>query len=389
MHNSYSSEKLLKYRDFNILLENIFDFSDYKHHDKKRYIKQQYISYVKKYRGNINEFLEDNKSKILKTNYLVKEKKSTLVKPIKNTSSNLKNWASNIEEWNKIQPSKNDLEKIRSILKKNKVPLYFNYAGVREDLLNIAVESVPKDICEVRILKWGSKSLGIIPNTMPPFSYCLNKILNECEKDFFIFMHYDAKILNEEIVLEIIEEYINRRRAEAWLPNSKVSAFVSALDTSMDCLTVYNCQVLKKLGGFDESYLDSYMESDLIQKCHLLGIPHPHLYPYALGWRNHIEGKFDHQEGILRDEFFEENLKNKYRETFPKDFERFWSKWGVNHWCGLHEVSDSFIRARDGYLKELEYSRTFGPTRDVLSSFDLNKYIEMRKNLIIDFKSKL
>ena len=283
-------------------------------------------------------------------------------------------WNLDKSEWKKVQPSKEQLAKVELDLIHKPIPVYFNFAGIREDLLNKAIDSVPKDICEVRVQRWDYPS--------PPFSKALNKIISECKSKEFIFMHYDAEILSKNIILEIVEEYKSRRRAKLMLPHAKRSSFISTLDTSMDCLTLYDVEVIKSLGCFDESFEDSYMESDLIQKCHLLGIPHPHLYPYALGWRNDISGKFIHHEGILRDDSYEENVKARYAVSFPKDFERFWGKWGINHWCGIHEMHQGFLNAHQGYIKELEYSKTHGLTKDVMKNFDITNYIKMRKELV-------
>jgi hypothetical protein len=207
-------------------------------------------------------------------------------------------------------------------LLQSRAPLYFNFVGHREDLLEAAVASVPSDICEVRVKR------HVKPK---PFTICLNEILKEVtdnNEPYFIFMHYDAQILDREIIIELHEEWKNRSRGLALNHLSKKSGFISACGL-LDLLTLYDVAVLNDLGGWDEGLNNCWMEYDLVNMCHMVRPPVP--YPAIYGGLD-IPNVLSHKDASKlragpRNHNEPDNINHIYRQTRPRDFEYYYRKW--------------------------------------------------------------
>jgi hypothetical protein len=263
-----------------------------------------------------------------------------------------------------------NLAEIKKSLEKDPIPLYFNFIGCREDLLDRAIKSIPKNICDVRVQRWDSPQ---------PFTKCLNKILNECEKERFLFMHYDAEIINESIILELEHEWRTQavlKENPYWQHRKNLwgideLAFIAATSIP-DLLTLYNVELMKDLGGWDEGLNNSYMDLDLCERLNVLEIPHLFLHR----GKDEIEGVLHHKETAsqLRNPDHPDNIAAVYDTTYPRDFEYFWSKWPLS-------PEDDWSK----YRWELHCMRVnHGETKDVFSNVNLVKkrmlLAKLRKN---------
>jgi hypothetical protein len=183
-----------------------------------------------------------------------------------------------------------------------KIPIYFNYVGKYPKLLERAINSIP-DRFEVRINH---------NETPVSFTKCLNKILNTVETPVWFFMHYDAEILDITIFDKIIDQYL-------LTPNCASS---TACDIT-DLLVLFNTEIIKSIGGWDENLKNSYMEIDLRERIFEGGYNQPILY--NIGCPIEINHK---DASILRNpEQYDYNLTYVYDKTFKEDYEYFYKKW--------------------------------------------------------------
>lgn len=181
------------------------------------------------------------------------------------------------------------------------IPLYFNYIGTMHHLLAKALASIKHPKIKVCI------------NATPtpfPFTKCLNKILNEVKTPCFFFMHYDAEIIDQTIFDKIIDKY---------LTSNNNTASVTACDIT-DLLVLYDTQLIKQIGGWDEGFQNSYMELDLRKRIYSNNMQQLILY------NNDCPSELLHNDAsALRNPHKEGNITYIYDDTFQKDAARFYS----------------------------------------------------------------
>lgn len=185
------------------------------------------------------------------------------------------------------------------------IPLYFNYVGALPDLLEAAVASVKHT--KVRVIV-NTESQPI------PFTKCLNKILRDVgDEPHFMFMHYDAEIVDQGIFDKLFELY--EKAPE------KVCSVTSTNIT--DLLVLYNTQKIRKLGGWDEGFSNSFMELDLRKRIGENNMLQLILYPDSPD-----APQINHKNASsLRNNEVQGNIASVYDETFTKDIVRFYDKY--------------------------------------------------------------
>ena len=260
--------------------------------------------------------------------------------------------------------TREELDELRKELQKKPIPFYFNFVGAREDLLERAVASVPKDICDVRVQRWEKPH---------PFTKSLNKILRECDSKLFFFMHYDATVQHPDILLAMVDEWRRRTRALQLRPGSERTPFVPACGV-VDILILYDTEVMEDIGGWDEGFNNSWMELDMNNIAHQLCLPIPVIFP----GKENIPGYLDHKDfSTLRDPDNPENIKSTYDITLPRDFEYYYRKWPPFDYMGSSREREG-KGARLAYEEAREYVlRTHGACEDVAKNIDLKMHTEM------------
>lgn len=184
-----------------------------------------------------------------------------------------------------------------------RIPLYFNYVGSLPHLLEKAVASISHPRIEVRVNR---------EDKPVPFTKCLNKILAEVETPCFFFMHYDAQVLDNSVFDKMIDLYNT---------NPDKTAHVSVCEIT-DLLILFNTKIIKKLGGWDESFMNSYMELDLRNRIHKAGYMQPVIYPEL------CPPEMSHEDASsLRNNSVEGNIASVYNKSFKNDIMRFYSKY--------------------------------------------------------------
>jgi hypothetical protein len=185
----------------------------------------------------------------------------------------------------------------------NKIPLYFNFTGKYPDLLKEAINSIP------------SKFQVIVNHEEPvkPFTYCLNKILNTEKNDIWFFMHYDARILDKKIFDLMLNKYYEDKNN---------TASVCACNIT-DLLILIDSDKIKKIGGWDPLFLNSYMELDLRNRIFQNG------YSQHIIYDNDCPIEIDHSNASkLREKSDKEyNLYSVYLESLKNDILRFKEKY--------------------------------------------------------------
>jgi hypothetical protein len=183
------------------------------------------------------------------------------------------------------------------------VPLYFNYIGTMHNLLAKAIASIKHPRIKVCI--------HAVPNPVP-FTKCLNAILSEVDTEYFFFMHYDA---------EITDQFIFDKMLAAYSSAPENTASITACNIT-DLLVLYNTKLLKRLGGWDEGFKNSYMELDLRRRIHDSGMLQPILYDLD------CPPEVLHKEAsALRNPTKEGNISYIYDESFIKDATRYYAKY--------------------------------------------------------------
>lgn len=141
-----------------------------------------------------------------------------------------------------------------------KIPLYFNFVGSQKDLLERAMESydrVAGDIIDVRV------HYSYRPRK---FTTCLNEILKMNDEPYF-FAHYDSVLEDRSAV----EGILNFERAD----NIAIVGHTHIVDLLM--LVVPN--VVRKVGGWDENFSNSWMDLDLYNRLNAAGLGHSIVNP--------------------------------------------------------------------------------------------------------------
>jgi hypothetical protein len=185
-----------------------------------------------------------------------------------------------------------------------KIPLYFNFTGKYQNLLDLALKSVSSiDLIEV-----------IVHEEKPtkPFTYCLNKIL-EKNNGLWFFMHYDAEVIDENIFNILISKYNE---------NIELTASVASCDI-VDLLALYDSNKLKKINGWDSEFLNSYMELDLRNRIYENNLIQPIIYNSVCP----PEIIHNNASSLRRKDDSENNLYHTYVHSLKNDIKRFVEKY--------------------------------------------------------------
>jgi hypothetical protein len=184
-----------------------------------------------------------------------------------------------------------------------KIPLYFNYVGVFPKLLEEAKASITHPFIDVRV------NAELVP---VPFTKCLNKILRDVgNAPCFFFMHYDAEVLDQTIFDDILDMY---------KPNTNMAS-VAACDLT-DLLVLFDTKNIHKLGGWDEGFLNSFMELDLRNRIFDKGMTQPIVYS------NICPDKMSHKNSsALRNNTIEGNIAKVYDESYKLDLVYYHQKY--------------------------------------------------------------
>lgn len=184
-----------------------------------------------------------------------------------------------------------------------RIPLYFNYVGTFPKMLDKAVASINHPRIEVRV---NMKDKPV------PFTKCLNEILAAVETPCFFFMHYDAQVLDNTVFDKMIENYER---------DPENTASVSVCEIT-DLLVMFNTEKIRKLGGWDEGFKNSYMELDLRMRIHATGYLQPVLYTSL------CPPEMTHEDASsLRNNTVEGNIVAVYNDSYRKDIIRYYSKY--------------------------------------------------------------
>lgn len=186
-----------------------------------------------------------------------------------------------------------------------KIPIYFNYTGKYPDLLDKAKKSIPEEF-EVRVN---------FENPVRPFTYCLNKILNSVDEPVWFFMHYDAQILDSNILNIMLEKYYE---------NKETVASVCACNIT-DLLILFDTEKIKKIGGWDEGFQNSYMELDLRNRIFSNGFTQPIIYdvdcPKEIDHDEASKLRYKNDKDNNLYEIYIKSLKNdiiRFKEKYPE-----------------------------------------------------------------------
>ena len=128
-------------------------------------------------------------------------------------------------------------------------------------------------------------------------------------------MHYDAQILDPNILDIMLNKYYE---------NKEITASVCASSIT-DLLILFDTEKIKKIGGWDEEFQNSYMELDLRNRIFLNGLIQPIIYDAVCPKEiNHDEAsklrnKNDQENNLYK--VYVKSLKNdmiKFKEKYPQ-----------------------------------------------------------------------
>jgi len=193
-----------------------------------------------------------------------------------------------------------------------KIPIYFNYIeNTFPDLLEDAVKSITHEKLEVHI------SRHVKPK---PFTHCLNAIQKECldrGDKYWMFMHYDAEILDNSIIDMIINRYENPKKGE------KIASVCACHIT--DLLILFDTKRIQELGGWNELFNNSYMELDLTARINNSGMTQPIIYlsdcPEQISHKESSSLRNKNKKGSLVKVYsktYESDMRNYYRIYHPE-----------------------------------------------------------------------
>jgi len=190
-----------------------------------------------------------------------------------------------------------------------KIPIYFNYIeNTFPELLDEAIKSITHKKLEVRV------SRHVKPK---PFTHCLNAIQKECLQrgdKYWMFMHYDAEILDNSIIDMIIDRYENP------IGDEKIASVCACNIT--DLLILLDTQKIQELGGWNEKFNNSYMEYDLRARIHKNGMKQPILY------KTDCPKQISHKESSsLRNKNKKGSLVKVYSKTYESDMRNYYSMY--------------------------------------------------------------
>lgn len=187
-----------------------------------------------------------------------------------------------------------------------KIPIYFNYIeNTFPDLLEDAVKSITHDKLQVHV------SRHFKPK---PFTQCLNAIQKECLErgdKYWMFMHYDAEILDNSIIDMILDRYENPQDGE------KIASVCACHIT--DLLILFDTKRIQELGGWNELFNNSYMELDLTARIVKNGMTQPIIY------LSDCPDQISHKESSsLRNKNKKGSLVKVYSKTYENDMRNYY-----------------------------------------------------------------
>ena len=187
-----------------------------------------------------------------------------------------------------------------------KIPIYFNYIeNTFPDLLEDAVKSITHDKLQVHV------SRHFKPK---PFTHCLNAIQKECLErgdKYWMFMHYDAEILDNSIIDMILDRYENPQDGE------KIASVCACHIT--DLLILFDTKRIQELGGWNELFNNSYMELDLTARIVKNGMTQPIIY------LSDCPDQISHKESSsLRNKNKKGSLVKVYSKTYENDMRNYY-----------------------------------------------------------------
>ena len=185
-----------------------------------------------------------------------------------------------------------------------KTPLYFNYSGSRRDLLDRAITSYEKHaghLLDIRV------NYSVKPRK---FTACLNEILRACsnEKRYF-FAHYDSELESAEPIVKMLED-------------DSGSALISWTNIT-DLLMLVDVEQVNSVSGWDESFSNSYMEIDLINRLIEVEKTIKVVHPILEG-----EGLLHNNASTIRDKNQADNIAYVYGQTLLKDALLYYTRYG-------------------------------------------------------------
>lgn len=183
-----------------------------------------------------------------------------------------------------------------------KTPLYFNYVGAQRDLLDRAIESydsVAGDILDIRV-HYSHKPRK--------FSTCLNEIL-KINDEPYLFSHFDAVLESRTT----IENILNFSRGS--------TCAIVAHCAIVDLLMLVVPSNVRKIGGWDESFCNSWMDLDLYNRLGPAGLTMDILHRDIVDGRGiaHLSASSSRNDPMIR---------KVYARTMREDLETYYSRHG-------------------------------------------------------------
>lgn len=182
-----------------------------------------------------------------------------------------------------------------------KIPLYFNYVGSQRDLLDRAIssyDSIAGDILDIRV------HYSHHPRN---FSVCLNEIL-KLNDEPYLFSHFDAVLESRSAVEDLVNFNIGTKLA------------IVGHCEIVDLLMLVVPEQLRKVGGWDEAFSNSWMDLDLYNRLGQVGLGMEVIH------RNMLDGK-----GVLHLSASSSRndpvIKKVYARTMMKDLDTYYSRY--------------------------------------------------------------
>lgn len=206
----------------------------------------------------------------------------------------------------------------------NKTPLYFNYVGSQRDLLDRAIESYDRlagDILDIRV-HYSHKPRK--------FSTCLNEILRLNDQPY-LFSHFDTVLQSRSAVENILSF---RRDADCAIVGH------CAL---VDLLMLVVPDMVRTVGGWDESFSNSWMDLDLYNRLGPAGLKIDVIHRDVVDGRGiaHLDASSSRKDPTI---------KKVYTKTMREDLETYYSRYGS-------KTDSEYIRLRSYISAEFgEYS---------------------------------
>jgi hypothetical protein len=186
--------------------------------------------------------------------------------------------------------------------KMRKVPLYFNYVGAQRDLLDRAIasyESIAGDLLDIRVH---------YANAPRKFSTCLNEILKINDEPYF-FAHFDSVLEKRSAVQNILD----RERGE--------STAIVGHCAIVDLLMLVVPAAVRRVGGWDEKFSNSWMDLDLYNRLAGSGLAVDVLHRDAVDGRGvlHLSASSARNDPVM---------KKVYAASMMDDLESYYERHG-------------------------------------------------------------